>query len=335
MLTRTFRQWREAEVRVTRSKFPREETRLLTVVFFYRCAACARLNLECVPTEVFSPFMADKEKRPAKARKRITATGAKDAPDGSMPPGSATILFKNNHNNIHHIERGSSPSSPGPSREMSHLSVFNTTIRPPAQQPFQYFVERLSGLLVNAIGNENPLRTLIVPRVTHSPLLLNTVCAVSCLHRSRHAEGEMRTQFQTESTQYYVSALADMRKFISHAQLPDRAGSGGSSGSSSSAGVGTALPNDLWSLQVALLSSIFLCKYEIIKDGITHWRQHFDGIEFFSKMLSSNPGQASIPDIQNFARSLYVKSLYPRSDLLLRSLLTMRIVSHITRALPA
>lgn len=259
--------------------------------------------------------MADKEKRPAKARKRITATGTKDAPDKSIPPGSATIVFKNNHNNIHHhIERRSSPSSPGPSREMSHLSVFNTTIRPPAQQPFQYFVDRLSGLLVNAIGNENPLRTLIVPRVTHSQLLLNTVCAVSCLHRSRHAEGEMRTQFQTESTQYYVSALADMRKFISHAQLPDRAGSGGGSSgnsSSSSAVVGTALPNDLWSLQVALLSSIFLCKYEIIKDGITHWRQHFEGIEFFSKMLSSNPRQASIPDIQNFARSLYVKFPLP------------------------
>jgi hypothetical protein len=153
---------------------------------------------------------------------------------------------------------------------------------------FQYYVERLSGLLVNAIGHENPLRSLIVPRVLSSPLLLQIVCAVSALHRSRCADGDERRTYQMEATGYYVRALSDLRGLIPHVPWPQ----------------GDTLPNDSRLLQIVLLSSIFLCKYEIIKDGVTHWRRHLEGIESFSQLLDGGAWAASMPDIMEFAQSL-------------------------------
>ncbi|RDL38692.1 uncharacterized protein BP5553_03032 [Venustampulla echinocandica] len=152
----------------------------------------------------------------------------------------------------------------------------------PERWLFQYYVERLSGLLVNAIGHENPLRSLIVPRLLSSPLLLQTVCAVSALHRSSYADGDERTTYQTAATGYYVQALADLRDLILQ---------------------GDTLLSDSGLLQIVLLSSIFLCKYEIIKDGVTSWRRHLEGLESFSRLLEGDAWGASMPDIMVFSQS--------------------------------
>jgi hypothetical protein len=118
-------------------------------------------------------------------------------------------------------------------------------------------------LLVNAIGYENPLCSLIVPRVLSSSHLLQAVCAVSALHRASHAEGDARTTYQAEATGYYVRAMSALRDLIPQVTLQQD----------------DTVSNDSGRLEVALLSSIFLCKYEIIKDGVHNWRRHFQGIE--------------------------------------------------------
>lgn len=170
----------------------------------------------------------------------------------------------------------------------------------PGGSLFQYYVERLSGLLVNAIGYENPLCSLIVPRALSSSILLEAVCAVSALHRSSHAEGDERTTYQAEATGYYVRAMSDLRDLIPQV----------------SSSRDDTMPLDSGQLEIALLSSIFLCKYEIIKDGVHDWRRHLQGIETLAQLLGGDASTASMPDILRFTQSLYVRQSFicPRAQ---------------------
>ncbi|KAB5566306.1 fungal-specific transcription factor domain-containing protein [Coniochaeta sp. 2T2.1] len=239
-----------------------------------RCLACTRLNLDCVQSDVFCAVPAGRA--PSRRKRAIPQA----APFKSSPP----------------VDR---PGSRGPTplhdqagegeEERLTLSRLPSTYRPKGfhfdiSQPecwlFQYYVERLSGLLVNAIGHENPLQSLIVPRVLSSPLLLRTVCAVSALHRSSYAQ-DGGTMFQTEATGYYVRALSDLREHVPLLHGKDNSGL----------------------LQTVLLSSIFLCKYEIIKDGVTNWRRHLKGIESFCQLLGGDGSAAPMPDVMEFAQS--------------------------------
>ncbi|KAB5582955.1 fungal-specific transcription factor domain-containing protein [Coniochaeta sp. 2T2.1] len=240
-----------------------------------RCLVCTRLNLECVQSDAFCAVPAGKA--PSR-RKRATPQAAPFEP--SPPVNSAG-------------SRGPVPplhdKAGEGEEECLTLSRLPSTYRPKGfhfdiSQPecwlFQYYVERLSGLLVNAIGHDNPLQSLIVPRVLSSPLLLRTVCAVSALHRSSYAQ-DGETKYQTEATGYYVRALSDLREHV-----PFLHGK-----------------NNSVLLQTVLLSSIFLCKYEIIKDGVTNWRRHLKGIESFCQLLGGDGSAASIPDVMEFAQS--------------------------------
>lgn len=62
---------------------------------------------------------------------------------------------------------------------------------------------------------------------------------------------------------------------------------------------------DVEMAEMAILASIFLCKYEIIKDGVESWRLHLKGIESLCRSLS--PEQtASMANTLAYVRSLYV-----------------------------
>lgn len=163
------------------------------------------------------------------------------------------------------------------------------------QQLFQYYVERLSGILVNASGQGNPLRTLIIPLARTSPLLFQGVCAVSCIHRSGLMEGVQSRVYRNEAMGYYVQGLSSLKELLPAALDTtslrfDR--------------VAAPSGEQLLLFQTLLLSAIFLCKFEIIKDGVTNWRKHLDGVVSFYKWLESCHWAYEMPETMKFARSL-------------------------------
>ncbi|KAL7948069.1 fungal-specific transcription factor domain-containing protein [Trichoderma barbatum] len=197
----------------------------------------------------------------------------------------------------------------------------------------QYYLERLSNVLVNANSFVNPLKSLILPRIASSSLLLDAICATAAVHRSSASDVD-RSEYATMATRYYVRVLSAVRDLIPRVTN----GSSGASGSgskrreliadgresspvesessgdyssnSNSKGKGKTrnkikrkiVIEDKDTAEMAILASIFLCKYEIIKDGVENWRFHLRGIESLCQSL--DPEQAaSMSNTLTYVRS--------------------------------
>ncbi|KAK4071059.1 transcriptional regulator family: Fungal Specific TF [Trichoderma aggressivum f. europaeum] len=200
----------------------------------------------------------------------------------------------------------------------------------------QYYLERLSNVLVNANSSVNPLKQLILPRIASSNLLLDAICATAAVHRSS-ANDVDRSEYSTMATRYYVRVLSAVRDLIPRVTNNSSSGSGSGSGSGSSRrreqlitdgresspveGEGSSdygngnrnnknknknkrkvIIEDKDTAEMAILASIFLCKYEIIKDGVENWRFHLRGIESLCQSL--DPEQtASMSNTLAYVRS--------------------------------
>jgi hypothetical protein len=204
----------------------------------------------------------------------------------------------------------------------------------------QYYLERLSNVLVNANSDSNPLKSLILPRIASSNLLLDAICATASLHRSSASDAD-RSEYSNAATRYYVRVLSAVRDLIP--QVTNSSSKLLKSGSSSSSGItmiseGEPSPGnskgsrttkknsnknfnmtsknsknrskspmgvaDVETAEMAILASIFLCKYEIIKDGVESWRLHLKGIESLCRSLSADQ-TASMANTLAYVRSLY------------------------------
>ncbi|KAF4947685.1 hypothetical protein FSARC_13901, partial [Fusarium sarcochroum] len=133
----------------------------------------------------------------------------------------------------------------------SHLDV----------QLFQYYIQNLSTRLTNADGFWNPLRVLAVPRMCSSSVLFQAVCAGSAIHMARFSSYDVE-HYDRVARLYYVQALSALKDLISVLEQQ------------------TASDSSYKELDgIILLTSIFLCKYEIIKGGMSVWRQHLAGVE--------------------------------------------------------
>ena len=223
----------------------------------------------------------------------------------------------------------------GASREIPSLSEFSY-LSTSEYFYLQYYLERLSYVLVNANSRVNPLKSLILPRIASSSLLLDAICATAAVHRSSASEVD-RSEYATMATRYYVRVLSAVRELIPRVSssssgsgpvsgrtrdlLTDGDASismddgddiaGDDDGSSSSKGKGkgkaknkrnTAIA-DKDTAEMAILASIFLCKYEIIKDGVENWRFHLRGIESLCQSLDADQA-ASMSETLTYVRSL-------------------------------
>lgn len=202
----------------------------------------------------------------------------------------------------------------------------------------QYYLERLSNVLVNANSDSNPLKSLILPRIASSNLLLDAICATASLHRSGDSDAD-RSAYSNAGTRYYVRVLSAVRDLIPQVNnsnsksLKSGSSSGGggimmiSDGESTSCSSKGNRSNknssknsnknsknkrktaagveDIEMAEMAILASIFLCKYEIIKDGVESWRLHLKGIESLCRSLSAEQ-TASMSNTLTYVRSLYV-----------------------------
>ncbi|KAL6790139.1 fungal-specific transcription factor domain-containing protein [Trichoderma sp. SZMC 28013] len=255
---------------------------------------------------------------PSTARRRLSQSSS--SPRSSQSQYESQFQLQSSphqqHHQHHHHQvalrtRGGSRDE----RPMPSLSAFSYLS---ASEYFflQYYLERLSNVLVNANSFVNPLKQLILPRVASSNLLLNAICATAALHRSS-ANDVDRSEYSTMATRYYVRVLSAVRDLIprvtnsssgtSSSELitdgressPVESESSGDYGNSNSNGKGKiknknkrkVIIEDKDTAEMAILASIFLCKYEIIKDGVGNWRLHLRGIESLCQSL--DPEQAA------------------------------------------
>lgn len=153
----------------------------------------------------------------------------------------------------------------------------------------QYYTEKLSSCMANADGFWNPLRVLIIPRMLSSTVLFYAVSACAAQHQSMLCAQERKSEFESLATLRYVRSLSALTKLMPSVY-------------ESFATSGTA---EQWLDENVLLTSIFMCKFEIIKDGMATWRRHLKGIGPLSDHLQSKYPDA-MTDTLRFARSLYV-----------------------------
>lgn len=251
----------------------------------------------------------------------------------SPPYGQQQIVFRT-RGSASAMRHG--PSMAGPVPSLSAFSYLSTN-----QYFFlQYYLERLSNVLVNANSDSNPLKSLILPRIASSNLLLDAICATASLHRSSASDAD-RSAYSNAATRYYVRVLSAVRDLIpqvtnsSSRLLKPGSSSGimmisegepspGSSKGSRSSKNGdkaskknlnknfnrnsknkskaAAGVEDVETAEMAILASIFLCKYEIIKDGVESWRLHLKGIESLCRSLSADQ-TASMANTLAYVRS--------------------------------
>lgn len=163
-----------------------------------------------------------------------------------------------------------------PRRCISHLTTLETHY-------LQYHVEQGSKLLANLENDENPLRSLLIPRALSSPLLMNAVCAVSAMHfsnRLRHNNNNSwSNNAQTAAANYYVRALRGLRTTITN--YYSNTGS---------------FPEE------ALLTVALLCKYEIVRGSVKQWAGHLNALQ---KLIISRGGFATLDcETAEFLRGL-------------------------------
>lgn len=145
---------------------------------------------------------------------------------------------------------------PSPSGYISHLSNIETHY-------LQYHMELGSKLLANLENDENPLRSLIIPRALSSPLLMKALCALSAMHFANRSRDNLCAQ--NTAAEYYVQAMSGLRSTL--------AGSAGG-----------ALPDE------SIIAVGLMIKYEIVRGSVQQWSVHLDALE---KLLISRGGFAS------------------------------------------
>ncbi|KAL4990471.1 fungal-specific transcription factor domain-containing protein [Aspergillus falconensis] len=160
--------------------------------------------------------------------------------------------------------------SPTPSRLISHLSHLDTHY-------LQYHMEQGSKLLANLETDENPLRSLLIPRALSSPLLMNALCALSAIHFSNRAHHSWSAE--NEGATYYIDTMRGLRTTLATSQ-------------------GSSVPDD------AILAVSLLCKYEIVRGSVKQWTVHLDALQ---TLVSSRGGFSQInQDAAEFIRGLFV-----------------------------
>ncbi|KAL3478227.1 fungal-specific transcription factor domain-containing protein [Aspergillus californicus] len=134
---------------------------------------------------------------------------------------------------------------PSPSRLISHLSNLDTHY-------LQYHMEKGSKLLANLEIDENPLRSLIIPRALSSPVLMNALCALSAIHFSNRAQNGWSAE--NEGASYYINSMRELRTSLTNSHV-------------------RPFPDD------SILAVALLCKYEIVRGSVKQWAVHLDALE--------------------------------------------------------
>ncbi|KAJ5497035.1 hypothetical protein N7463_009022 [Penicillium fimorum] len=158
---------------------------------------------------------------------------------------------------------------PQPQGFITHLSTHETHY-------LQYHMEQGSRLLANLESDDNPLRSMLIPRAMSSPLLMKAVCAVSALHLANRSHG---FGAHTAAVKYYSGTLSGLRTALNKCSTE-------------------VFPDD------AMLAVGLLCKYEVVRGSVTQWVVHLNALQ---RLIVSRGGFASMDrDAAEFLRGLFV-----------------------------
>lgn len=159
--------------------------------------------------------------------------------------------------------------SPKPPGYISHLSTLESHY-------LQYHMEQGSKLLANLESDENPLRSLIIPRAFSSPLLMKALCAVSAVHLANRSQNSLDAQ--AAAANYYIRTMSGLRSALT--ELPHK-----------------TFPDE------SILAVALLCKYEIVRGSVKQWAVHLDALE---KLVISRGGFAAFDkETADFLWGLY------------------------------
>jgi hypothetical protein len=144
----------------------------------------------------------------------------------------------------------------------SHTETISTVSRVPRGIPsvssfegylLQHYIDTLSVFLINCDSPSNPLRSVILPRAAASPILMNALCALSSWHIFACNQA---SELRVAALDYYSKATSALYHLLHRFNCY----------------------SDVGDCEIALLTSVFLCKYEIISGGVSNWRPHLQGI---------------------------------------------------------
>lgn len=147
----------------------------------------------------------------------------------------------------------------------------------------QYHIEQGSRLLANLENDDNPLRSLLVPRALTSSLLRKATCAMSAMHFSNRAQDGFVAR--TAATNYYIQTVRQLRGMLAGDSNSPVAGTSGG-------GVGCSTPDEL------ILAVGVLCKYEIVRGSVRQWAIHLDALR---KLIIARGGYRALePETAEF-----------------------------------
>ena len=309
-------------------------SQILTHILLNSCGACVRLGLVCQQADVFCQVDIVKPKESPKAltpsppriesniqqdiaplewdewsqdvwiendfpvRREAISHSTSQFPDytlvehtswfSNIPQVSEPQLYPGDEFLPNDDEASPTLSEDSPVPSTLHLLHMFPQLAGSDYQLLQYYTEKLSSCMANADGIWNPLRILIIPRMVSSTLLFHAVSACAAQHQALYV-GARKVEYEHLATSHYVRALLALTKHIPSVYESR----------------GAEETPDKWINECVLLNSIFLCKYEIIKNGVAIWRSHLDGIEPLSEHLRLKYPN-SMKDTLRFARSLYL-----------------------------
>ncbi|KAJ5087218.1 hypothetical protein N7456_010834 [Penicillium angulare] len=220
-----------------------------------RCGNCTRLNLGCKQPDL---FRASRLSRSHPRKNLHVNSGLGHAAN----PNSILTADEND-------EAGMAPiTSSGTSSLSMNLSQWMTaphaTQSPSIEDHLrQHYVERLSSILINIDGPTNTLRSISFPRMVTSLMLTNALYATSARHLFIY---EGRAEYQIASLEYYNKASCELRSLLND--------------------LGSGL--SIEQRELMLLTSVFLCKYEIISGEVKNWRPHLRGLQKMFSLCQRN-----------------------------------------------
>ncbi|PWY69561.1 C6 transcription factor [Aspergillus heteromorphus CBS 117.55] len=157
-----------------------------------------------------------------------------------------------------------------PSRPLGHLSHRETHY-------LQYHTELGSKLLANLESDDNPLRSLIIPRALSSPLILKALCALSATHFANRSRDKLEAQ--TAATDYYIRTLSGLQSTLSKYAAVN-------------------------SSDEAIIAVALLCKYEIVRGSVKQWTVHLNALQ---KLIVARGGLESLnEDTREFLLGFYI-----------------------------
>lgn len=221
-----------------------------------------RLSLSPAPSTVSIASSGQASSVAESSSAAVSSSPLTDQDDLDEPDNCSLVSdFSNNHQLV--------VASPSPSRLINHLSNLDSHY-------LQYHMEMGSKLLANLETDDNPLRSLLVPRALSSPLLMNALCAVSAAHFSNRSFNSGSAEH--EGTNYYIDTMRGLRTTLTKSQKG-------------------SFPDD------GILAVALLCKYEIVRGSVKQWAVHLDALQ---TLVTSRGGLAQLnEETAEFVRGLY------------------------------